>query len=412
MSIVIFLNLFKVFTIKFRLTKKQRCTMDISRIEAYNPSKINWKNMTAKEILKYKNTGTDVPVIYYQWAIDFINDVNKSQKDDITYEKATSGQSSAADMKNMATSTENVGDSDTAESITAEGEENSTLNLSDAKSKRKEMADSGNSLRDIGLEFTKDSIKFAAESILSIFTLYSSETKSNDEIGNLEGEMTEIITEAKTKKADIQNSVSKMNQKDNINLSEIEKLNQLGNEIQKLGKTGMDEIDNSEAGLLGLENTIDSQDIIIEQAKNFGSETVEIGKDLIIQAMHEDFIRMIVDLAIGIGAVAFGGISVMNGNKNESVQLSATEINSENIDTAKSKRHEVTDATGVQSKNKINNNSQNTSEKDEITGKTKEENKSVKTSQNDGTDTTDKRNISLDELVKQKVRRGEYTQET
>ena len=51
--------------------------MDVSRIEAYNPKYYSWRDMTAKEILKYSKQGVEVPDIYVQWAQEFLKNISK-----------------------------------------------------------------------------------------------------------------------------------------------------------------------------------------------------------------------------------------------------------------------------------------------------------------------------------------------
>lgn len=62
--------------------------MDVSAIGTFNPNSINWRNLTAKEILKYKKQGVEVPNIYIQWANEFLRNVEKYDNDEITYENA------------------------------------------------------------------------------------------------------------------------------------------------------------------------------------------------------------------------------------------------------------------------------------------------------------------------------------
>ncbi len=79
--------------------------MDISRIEAYNPTiKINWQILTAREIIEYKNLGAEVPDVYFEWAKEFIASINENDKDTITYEQAVTRKENT---KNTATDTEN-----------------------------------------------------------------------------------------------------------------------------------------------------------------------------------------------------------------------------------------------------------------------------------------------------------------
>ena len=53
--------------------KKQGFTMDVSRIEAISPRQIDWRRLTANQIIKYQEQGVDVPSQYIQWAQNFDN---------------------------------------------------------------------------------------------------------------------------------------------------------------------------------------------------------------------------------------------------------------------------------------------------------------------------------------------------
>ena len=62
--------------------------MEVSRIEAAPTKIIDWRRLTAKEIIKYNNDGVEVPPQYLKWAIDFRQDLDKNDKDETTYEMA------------------------------------------------------------------------------------------------------------------------------------------------------------------------------------------------------------------------------------------------------------------------------------------------------------------------------------
>ena len=63
--------------------------MDVSRIEAISPKQIDWRKLTAKEIIKYDNQGVNVPPEYLQWAKEFRADLTANDKDETTYEMAS-----------------------------------------------------------------------------------------------------------------------------------------------------------------------------------------------------------------------------------------------------------------------------------------------------------------------------------
>lgn len=62
--------------------------MDVARISAVSPRQIDWRNLTAKQIIKYERQGVDVPSVYLQWAQDFRATLDSN--DETTYEMAQS----------------------------------------------------------------------------------------------------------------------------------------------------------------------------------------------------------------------------------------------------------------------------------------------------------------------------------
>ena len=73
--------------------------MDVSRIEAISPKQIDWRKLTAPEIIEYKEQGVEVPSQYLQWAQSFLNDVNAADTDETTYETANSQVSSQTSVQ-------------------------------------------------------------------------------------------------------------------------------------------------------------------------------------------------------------------------------------------------------------------------------------------------------------------------
>ena len=169
--------------------------MDVSRIEAYNPNKINWRNMTAKDILKYEKQGIEVPDVYVQWAHNFLQNVQKYDNDEVTYENAkaitrhqsneaktnensrsganikvrdldkpkeaedqTSEEDAALAVENANISTESA---DTESPSTDDGTE--AIQLTAAQIKRKDFLYKGVGLRKQAISFTQDSQTYGSE---------------------------------------------------------------------------------------------------------------------------------------------------------------------------------------------------------------------------------------------------------
>ena len=66
--------------------------MEVSRIGAISPQQIDWRRLTAKEIIKYEQQGIEVPTQYLQWAQEFRASLDSN--DETTYEMASESASS------------------------------------------------------------------------------------------------------------------------------------------------------------------------------------------------------------------------------------------------------------------------------------------------------------------------------
>ena len=409
--------------------------MDVSRIEAYNPNKINWRNMTAKEILKYEKQGVEVPDVYVQWAHKFLQNIQKYDNDEVTYENAkaiTRHQSNEAktnensrsgantkvkDLDKPKETEDQTSEEDAALAVenanisTDSGDSESTstdngteaIQLTAAQTKRKDFQDKGVGLREQAISFSQDSQTYGSQASSEISTIESIENSSNNEIAELEGAMKELIAEADAKQQELRQNVDKINNEksDSSTLARIEKLQK---ELEQLGMSGQNEIAQSEGTLRGYSSDINAGQAIMLNAGDFGTETVDVGNELLSTTGGAWWFN--IDRMIGQKAVNAGSSAIRKAQEGENAVNSAQITNNANIGKVPELKTSITDKTGVDAQNAKSQG--NASEQDPITGKEKEADKDIKTASNDGTDTTDKLHISIDELVKRKVRRGEY----
>lgn len=409
--------------------------MDVSRIEAYNPNMINWRNMTAKDILKYEKQGIEVPDVYLKWAYEFLTNVQKYDNDDVTYEKAKSisrHQSNEAKTNEQSRSNKNtkISDLDKAENTQNENDnseslvtENANIKAPDGESassqdgteaiqmtaaqlKRKDLQDKGVSLRKQAVSFTKDSNISAQEAVSETQTIKEIQNSSDNEIASLENKMRELIAEADAKQQELRHNVDIINH-DKSSASTFTKIEQLQKELERYGIIGHNAISQSHGILRSYgEEILAGQDIMLNAA-DFGTETIDVGNELL--STTGDYWWFNIDRIIGKIAVDAGSNAVFKAQSGEDAVISATDKNNANIGKLPELRNSITEKTGVN----ISYTKQqgNASKQDPITGKEKESEKDIKTAQNDGTDTTDKLHLSIDELVKRKVRRGEYAKD-
>lgn len=412
--------------------------MDVSRIEAYNPNKINWRDMTAKEILKYEKEGVHVPDVYTQWAHDFLNNIQKYDNDEITYENAkaiTRHQSNEAKTNENTRGNENTkvkdldkpdGSEDKeSQEVQAAAVENANITAVNADSesapsqdgteaiqmtaaqlKRKDFQDKGVNLREQAVSFSQDSQSAGSAAQEQANAVREIQSNSDNEIAELEGTMRELIAEADAKQQELKNQVNIINN-EKSNHSTFAKIDKLQKELEQLGMNGHNEISQGEGILRGYSGQIAAGQEVMLSAADFGTETIDVGNELLSTTGGAWWFN--IDRMVGENAVKAGDNAVAKALAGEDAARSADSANNANIGKVPELRNGITDKSGVRVQNALTQG--NASEQDPITGKEKEADKDIKTAQNDGTDTTDKLHLSIDELVKRKVRRGEYAKD-
>lgn len=411
--------------------------MDVSRIEAYNPNKINWRGMTAKEILKYEKQGVQVPDVYVQWAREFLQNIARYDNDEVTYERAkstTRHQSNEAKTNENTRGNENVkvrnldkadekeeenkesdivAEQANIPSMDANSENASTENgteaiqMTAAQTKHKDMQDKGVKLRDQAISFTQDSKETEKEAVTETRTVDELKSDSDNETAELESQIQELVSEAEAKQNELKQEVDKINNNKNDDNS-FAKIDKLQKELERAGISGQNSIIESEATLRGLATEIEAGQGAMLNAADFGTETIDVGNELLSTTGNNWW--FIIDRIIGQNAVNAGSSAVDKARVGEDTVDSATNANNANLRKIPELKNTVESKTGVDARDSKQQG--NSTEQDPITGKEKESDKDIKTASNDGTDTTDKLNISIDELVKRKARRGEYAKES
>lgn len=382
--------------------------MDVARIEAISPQKIDWRRLTAKEIIKYEQQGVDVPAQYLQWAQEIRNSLETT--DDITYEKALSETKPTTTP--MSTDVQAPIDSEASEgALTTPTDESSNTVVEDkteAQLKREQLENAGISLRTQAKIFTQDSKSNISSVINSIESMMNAEAQSNSEIENLENYMSELLAKAQADKNTLKNEVSNLNN-DRGNVSSLSKINQIQAQLQQYGNKAQSDISSTENDLIQYNSVLNSQSDVYLTAKDFGNETVNVGNDLLTSVKGYEFWR-ILDIIIGRRAVKTGESALTNSDMAIELQSQATSTSVQNISTAGGYKNKVENATGVAGTSQKNQANQDSNKEDsneiKITTK-KESDKTVKTSQNDGTDNTAKASTNIDEILKRKIRRGE-----
>lgn len=376
--------------------------MDVSRIEAISPRQIDWRRLTANQIIKYQEQGVDVPSQYIQWAQNFVNSI---YSDDVTtYEKATSSSSFETSTNTSDVTTENT------EETAPVGESGDTTteetNKTEAQTKREQLQQDGVSLVDQAISFTSDSNAGRKAVNESASIISDAQDASVNEIQELESYMDELLAKAEQTQNEFKNEVSKINE-DKSDKSTFAKINRLQQELQKMGTQGQSEISATEANLIGFDSLINAQTPTIDSALDFGGETVTVGNELMDVAKRSGLMGIFYYMPIAKTTINAGNSAVDASDNTLNLQNETLDINNANKSTASSFKIQVQSKTGVAAapvlKGEVGSDENSDSNSQEA-GKTQNNS----TSNSDKTDLTNNQTASLDEILKKKIREGQY----
>ena len=376
--------------------------MDVSRIEAISPRQIDWRRLTANQIIKYQEQGVDVPSQYIQWAQNFVNSI---YSDDVTtYEKATSSSS-----VETSTNTSDVTSENTEETAPVDESGDTTTeetNKTEAQTKREQLQQDGVSLVDQAISFTSDSNAGRKAVNESASIISDAQDASVNEIQELESYMDELLAKAEQTQNEFKNEVSKINE-DKSDKSTFAKINRLQQELQKMGTQGQSEISATEANLIGFDSLINAQTPTIDSALDFGGETVSVGNELMDVAKRSGLMGIFYYMPIAKTTINAGNSAVDASDNTLNLQNETLDINNANKSTASSFKIQVQSKTGVAAAPVLKGEAgsdENSDSNSQEAGKTQNNS----TSNSDKTDLANNQTASLDEILKKKIREGQY----
>lgn len=376
--------------------------MDVSRIEAISPRQIDWRRLTANQIIKYQEQGVDVPSQYIQWAQNFVNSI---YSDDVTtYEKATSSSS-----VETSTNTSDVTSENTEETAPVDESGDTTTeetNKTEAQTKREQLQQDGVSLVDQAISFTSDSNAGRKAVNESASIISDAQDASVNEIQELERYMDELLAKAEQTQNEFKNEVSKINE-DKSDKSTFAKINRLQQELQKMGTQGQSEISATEANLIGFDSLINAQTPTIDSALDFGGETVTVGNELMDVAKRSGLMGIFYYMPIAKTTINAGNSAVDASDNTLNLQNETLDINNANKSTASSFKIQVQSKTGVAAAPVLKGEAgsdENSDPNSQEAGKTQNN----LTSNSDKTDLANNQTASLDEILKKKIREGQY----
>lgn len=372
--------------------------MDVSRIEAISPRQIDWRRLTANQIIKYQEQGVDVPSQYIQWAQNFVNSI---YSDDVTtYEMSESNSNTISPQKtSVDTTTTTTSESETSPTVDDtnqdENEDEKNLSASDYVALLKSQ---GMGKIPIAGELKTKSEEKKVEADNSADICSTSADSAAVSIENLESYMSDLLSQAN----DIKSQMQQLKNKKDDTGSNISKLNKLSQQLKNLGTTGQNTVSVYSGEFSGLQSLVSEQLTPINSASDYGETTIEAGKNLLAGPWLVRFRRNV----IKAGENAVSASETAQGIQSQADNSIAQDINSVN-----SFKHEITATTGVAnaSINENGNNKQSNNEEGKSpVGSNSNSQKSDKTSQNDKTDLANNQTASLDEILKKKIREGQY----
>lgn len=376
--------------------------MDVLRIEAISPRQIDWRRLTANQIIKYQEQGVDVPSQYIQWAQNFVNSI---YSDDVTtYEKATSSSS-----VETSTNTSDVTSENTEETAPVDESGDTTTeetNKTEAQTKREQLQQDGVSLVDQAISFTSDSNAGRKAVNESASIISDAQDASVNEIQELESYMDDLLAKAEQTQNEFKNEVSKINE-DKSDKSTFAKINRLQQELQKMGTQGQSEISATEANLIGFDSLINAQTPTIDSALDFGGETVTVGNELMDVAKRSGLMGIFYYMPIAKTTINAGNSAVDASDNTLNLQNETLDINNANKSTASSFKIQVQSKTGVAAAPVLKGEAgsdENSDSNSQEAGKTQNNS----TSNSDKTDLANNQTASLDEILKKKIREGQY----
>ena len=376
--------------------------MDVSRIEAISPRQIDWRRLTANQIIKYQEQGVDVPSQYIQWAQNFVNSI---YSDDVTtYEKATSSSS-----VETSTNTSDVTSENTEETAPVDESGDTTTeetNKTEAQTKREQLQQDGVSLVDQAISFTSDSNAGRKAVNESASIISDAQDASVNEIQELESYMDDLLAKEEQTQNEFKNEVSKINE-DKSDKSTFAKINRLQQELQKMGTQGQSEISATEANLIGFDSLINAQTPTIDSALDFGGETVTVGNELMDVAKRSGLMGIFYYMPIAKTTINAGNSAVDASDNTLNLQNETLDINNANKSTASSFKIQVQSKTGVAAAPVLKGEAgsdENSDSNSQEAGKTQNNS----TSNSDKTDLANNQTASLDEILKKKIREGQY----
>lgn len=378
--------------------------MDVSRVSMVTPKTIDWRKLTAKEIIKYDAEGMEIPSQYLSWARSFRVDLEKNDTDETTYEMAVS---KPASLKNAAS--QNIERNKNGEAISAgqtDTENNTTEETQDVNNNNTQNTQEpeNNKTDEIGTKEnseetdTTSQVQTAANTEENTDTSAAAEGEENteetgEETNSLQKAVEDMTAQEKlqylqqqgkgdydilktftddsnTKSSAAEGGIGTVtgvedasgNAAESVEsfmqqvMSEAQELQQklqqgkkkdrqsniahLNEQLNQLGTSAQTTLAMYEGSYINYGTTISEQIPVGDTAVDFGDMTIDLGEDWIKT-------HVLFDRSPGRRAKKAGKSAVSNGEKLQNETTNAVSINDANKDAIPGHQNTVMDLTGV-----------------------------------------------------------------
>ena len=425
--------------------------MDVARINMITPKQIDWRKLTAKDIIKYDAQGMEIPSQYLQWARAFHVDLEKNDTDETTYEMAVSkpatrtknGLAKNQPTQNQTENVDNIDNSDnkeeeintqktpetdnegdktgtevkrtdkdqTTDKVTKDGEtqqtdENEENNTTETNEKnpnepltaeqfKKKLEDEGKSLFGMGKAFKDESNKRTDSSKQGESTISALGDTSNDAIATLDSYMSNLLAEADNINSKIE---AQKNKKDSAN--KLSKIQQLQKQLEALGKEGQITAIGFDTELSEFQPIIDAGIPLGTDAQQYGDETQQIGRKIM---------GFIAYYSSGRKIEAAGKNAVNAGSSVSNTSTNVGQSNQSNLQSVHQDENSIMSKTGVSASEVMpkeeqqGNDNQNTDNKAKTNEQSGNSNGATTLSPAESTDTKAEKELAQKEKDEQNI---------
>lgn len=242
---------------------------------------INWQQCTINEIKEYQGQGQAVPTDILRWAEEVAKIA--SLPDDVTYE-LTNGSTDIEEINQLLAVTE-------TEDPNNKDETNPQTGLTQAQQERSVLEEGGTTLADQGKIFIGKSTDASTATGNAMNSLQSAIDLSNGiaEQADAQAAATEAETKATKQEYDKLLEKAKTKNAEEIGLTAAEqaKMAQLGQQLNNAGTKAQAALANFDTQITNVSATIDQNKTISTTALDYGTETTDIGLELMGKSDEE-----------------------------------------------------------------------------------------------------------------------------